>query len=139
MKSLRKTITVKEGVGVNLLFTPHLFSFKGKSGVTFEYDPKSEREVLEAYADIIYCAGLNAWVLDGKGSEDEAPFTRGDIHEWVAMCPKDFAKIIPFAVEAITGKPMAAAKAEVAPDDGKKKVSGLIGWVLRRFSSGVAE
>lgn len=127
MRTLRKTIELKEGVRVALLFTPHLFSFKGYKGVNFDVDTKDTRELMECYADMFYCAYLNAWVLDGNGSEDDAPLTRGDFHEFMMLQPREFGKTINFAVECLTGKKVTEAAKDIQPEGGKKKAFRLIG------------
>lgn len=103
MRSLRYTIELVNGVKAEMLFTPHLYSFKGTSGISFEADTTSEREVFELYADVMYCAALNAWVLDGRNEED-APFRRSDFHEWMAAEPRAYGKALNFALVALTGK-----------------------------------
>lgn len=136
MRSLRKRIELKDGVEVETLFTPHLFSFKGFAGTTFEVDPERPVSSAEVFADIAYCAALNAWVLDGKGTQEEFPYTRGDFHEWMAAEPREFGRMVSFATEALTGKTVAeAAKAEEpAAEEGKKKHLTLIGRRSKRSS-----
>lgn len=118
------------------LFTPHLFSFKHFAGTTFEVDPERPVSSAEVFADIAYCAALNAWVLDGKGTQEEFPYTRGDFHEWMAAEPREFGRMVSFATEALTGKTVAeAAKAEEpAAEEGKKKHLTLIGRRSKRSS-----
>ena len=141
MRSLRRQIELKEGVMVETLITPHLFSFKEEKGLSLEADAANIQTVLEAYADIYYLAAINAWVLDGKGTSEDFPYTRGDFHEYMMAAPKAFAKDVDFAVQALTGKTskqLAEEKtaAEPKPDaePGKKKVLHWIGRLLRRSS-----
>ena len=126
---------------VETLITPHLFSFKEEKGLSLEADAANIQTVLEAYADIYYLAAINAWVLDGKGTSEDFPYTRGDFHEYMMATPKAFAKDVDFAVQALTGKTskqLAEEKtaAEPKPDaePGKKKVLHWIGRLLRRSS-----
>ena len=129
MTPLRRKITLKEGVEVDLLFTPHLYSFKGTSGVDFKADNSvnGNLDALELYADIAYCAALNAWVLDGHGTADEFVHTRGDFHEWMMQRPKEFLQTMDFALMALTGKSLKDFEKEDAgnadSDSDKKKVS----------------
>lgn len=125
-----------------MLFTPHLYSFKGHQGATFAGTSEGDMAVYEAYADVMYCAALNEWVLDGKGTEDDAPFRRGDFHEWMVAEPKEFGKAMNFAFEALTGKRLrdelsSACKGpkngESEAEGSKKKLSNWIGRRLRRF------
>ena len=111
MRSLRRTIQISDGVNVNLLFTPHLFTFEGVQGASFERnhaDDESEAQrsavVFELYADIMFAAAMNAWVLDGCGSVEDAPFKRGDFHAFMTADPENFGKALNFALEALTGK-----------------------------------
>ncbi len=148
MRPLRYTINLGDGVKAEMLFTPHLYSFKGTAGVTFEADARSLREVYEVYADIMFCAALNAWVLDGNGSVEDFPHKRGDFHAFMTAYPKDFGKALDFALKALTGKSLhdfiqSASEASQSakesktednqPEESKKKLrSRLIGWLSKR-------
>jgi hypothetical protein len=137
MRNLRRTIQLKGGVKVDTLFTPHLFSFKEEKGLTLQIT-EDIGSVLEAYADIYYLAALNAWVLDGHGSVDDFPHTRGDFHAYMMAQPVQFAKDVDFAVQALTGKSLKEMKTEEKPAEtpveSKKKRCGWIGRLLRRSS-----
>lgn len=105
MRSARYTIEFGDGVKVPMLFTPHLYSFKGTQGVTFEVgDKENTPEVVALYADVMFCAALNAYVLDGYGSVEDFPHKRGDFHEFMVVNPQSFGKALNFAIEALTGK-----------------------------------
>ena len=152
MRSLRRTIEISDGVNVNLLFTPHLFTFEGVQGASFERDQNEDADdkknsvaVFELYADIMFAAALNAWVLDGCGSVEDAPFKRGDFHAFMTADPKTFGKTLNFAVEALTGKSVQsmlkdAAEAkqsakESKPDDKpteEVKKKPFFGWITRK-------
>jgi hypothetical protein len=141
MRSLRRQIELKEGVKVETLFTPHLFSFKDEKGLSLETDTANIQTVMEAYADIYYLAAINAWVLDGRGSSEDFPYTRGDFHEYMMAEPHAFAKDVDFAVMALTGKTTKQLVADKMASDskpeaepGKKKVSRWIGRLLKRSS-----
>lgn len=125
---------------MNLLFTPHLYSYKERTGVTLEYSGKDNLALLGVYADLMYLAALNAWELDGHGTVETFPHTRGDFHEWSAADPTAFADTMEFTVEALTGKPLKvyAEEKEKEKEDGKKKRSGWITRWWRRSSSGAA-
>jgi hypothetical protein len=79
MISVRTKVDIRQGV--ELLFTPRLYSFKGLQGVTLEGNTDDLAQVYALYADILFCAALNAWTLEGNNIED-APFKRIDFHEW---------------------------------------------------------
>lgn len=152
MHSLRRTIQISDGVNVNLLFTPHLFTFEGVQGASFERDHADDESearrsavVFELYADIMFAAALNAWVLDGCGTVEDAPFKRGDFHAFMTADPENFGKALNFALEALTGKTVQQlvkdavqtkpdakdAKSEDQPtQERKKKV--LFGWIMRK-------
>jgi len=151
MRSLRRTVEISDGVNVNLLFTPHLFTFEGVQGASFERDTvegdekKTSVAVFELYADIIFAAALNAWVLDGCGSIEDAPFKRGDFHAFMTAEPKSFGKTLNFAVEALTGKSVqsmlkdaveAKQTAKDAKPDGSAaeevKKKRFFGWITRK-------
>lgn len=138
MDKLRHTIEVKEGVKVEVLFTPRLYKYKGTQGVTFEADKNSVADMFGLYADILFCAALNAWTLKGK-DEADAPFEREDFHIFQALYPKEFAAILDVAIKALTGKTLADHASTIGDaQEGcvvkKKKISGLITRLLRLFS-----
>ena len=128
MRTLRRKIQLKDGVEVDTLFTPHLFSYKDEKGLALETDTASFNSVLEAYADIYFLAAINAWELDGKGTADNFPHTRGDFHEYAAANPREFAKD---AAEGGSQEEESAAAEQAAPA-GKKKAFAWIGRLLRR-------
>ena len=142
MRTLRKIFEIKDGVKVDALFTPHLYSFKGTQGIDFIARDDSVLASLELYADVIFCACLNAWVLDGHGEPEDFPHKRGDFHEWMAASPEDFGKAVNFAVEALTGKTLKELTADVekqTPEQreaGKKKVQR---WIGRRSKPSLSE
>ena len=126
---------------MDLLLTPHLYSFKDQFGIDFATDLKNTREVMDNYADVCFLGAVNAWVLDGKGTAEDFPLTRGDFHAWAAQDSAEFGKFVSFAVCALTGKTTAElAKGkkpeagEDAPEDGKKKRWRWIGRLLKRSS-----
>lgn len=130
MRRLRNTVELKEGVKVDMLFTPHLYSYKGTSGVTFDVRDDSVVAILESYADVMYCAALNAWELDGHGTADTFPHKRGDFHEWMAADAKGFGDAVNFAVAALTGKTAKELNEQKPDDNGKKK---LFTWIGRKL------
>ena len=143
MRNLRRTIELKDGVKVETLFTPHLFSFKDEKGLSLEVTTDDPLQIMEAYADVFFLAAINAWVLDGHGDVDSFPYTRGDFHEYMMSDPRSFGKDVDFAVQALTGKRVKELTSEQeesrqsggnAAPEGKKKASRWIGRLLRRFS-----
>ena len=143
MRNLRYEIELKDGVKVKMLFTPHLYSFNGIGGVDFsKKDELNEREVLEMYADLMYYAALNSWVLDDSGNVEDFAYTRGDFHSWMFCEPKAFGKALSFALDALTGKKLRDIVNEQkqkqqskVPETGKKKIHfTLIGRLRKLFS-----
>ena len=142
MRSLRRKIQLKEGAEVQTLFTPHLFSFKDEFGLDLEVPADNPVRIMEAYADVYFLAAVNAWVLDGHGTSEDFPFTRGDFHEYMMANPRAFGKDVDFAVEALTGKRLKdlSAEQEKAPEnagngpESKKKAFRWIGRRSRRSS-----
>ncbi len=132
MRTLRRKIELKDGVTVETLFTPHLFSFKDEFGLTLEAEGDNVMQAMEVYADILFLAALNAWLLDGHGGPETFPWTRGDFHEYMAMDARRFAGDVAFAIEALTGKKPSELSKEgenktVPSDKNKKKVLPRIG------------
>ena len=143
-----------EGWKVDLLFTPHLYSYRGTAGATLALPadelPEDEkvRETMSLYCDVFYLAALNAWELDGH--EGDFPRTRGDFHAWATAHPRAFGKAMAQCVEALTGKPLSAAQTHAkgegegdtlpdaisASDVKKKPISAKNGRRWRLFSSG---
>jgi hypothetical protein len=103
MIAVRTTIEIRQGVKVELLFTPRLYAFKGHKGMTLKGDTQDLAQVYALYADLLFCAALNAWTLEGNDIED-AQFKRIDFHEWSATNPQAFGKAISFALKALSGK-----------------------------------
>jgi hypothetical protein len=132
-------VEIKQGVEVEVLFTPRLYSFKGKEGIDFSADKTDAGAVFALYADIIYCAALNLWTLQGN-AEENFPYHRADFHEFSMANPTEFGKAVNFALEALTGKGLkdfaaegekVAEKGENQPKEVKKKKHSL--WTMLRL------
>ena len=105
MVPVRRTVEISEGVKVELLFTPRLSMYQETVAALPELSSDAGvLQVMERYADIMYFAALNAWELDGHGTVEDFPHTRGDFHGWMQADPKGFTEGVKFAVSAITGK-----------------------------------
>ena len=151
MRQVRTHVELRQGERVELLFTPRLYMFKGEQGATLDNDTQDLMQVYALYADLMFCAALNLWTLEGKDKED-APFRRADFHEFSSANPKAFGKALNFALEALTGKSMGAyiteskkaletgRKSAKEQGKGKKKDSALpIIERLKRFLSEVVD
>lgn len=112
-------IEIKEGEKVAMLFSPRLYSFRGKEGVTLVADGADAVSVYGLYADMMYCAALNHWTLTHDGDE-EFPFHRIDFHAFSASNRKSFEKAMIFAMETLSGKSVR----ELIEDAKKGKESG---------------
>ena len=129
------------GVKVAMLFTPRLYEFRGREGVTFEHLPDSQASVHALYADVMYCAALNHWTLT-HGGEEEFPHHRIDFHEYSVSNPQEFAKALVFAAEKLSGKSIRelTERTQNAPEKAtgeevkKKSLRGWITRLLRRSS-----
>lgn len=135
MVPIRRTIELSEGVTAELLFTPHLFSYKGRGGITFEADTEDARQMAEYFADLLYCAALNAWEIDGGHDIEEAPFRRGDFHGLIIGNPKEMREAIDFALRALTGKSARElTEDQVAKEGGKEVKKKLLSHLTGRAS-----
>ena len=137
MRQVRTEIEIKQGVKVGVLFTPRLYMFKGRSGIDFIADSEEAGAMYALYADIMYCAALNLWTLEGKREED-VPFTRADFHEWMVVEPKAFGKALSFAFAAMTGKELKEfiseqEKAQESPGNEQNEVKKRLFRFLRRY------
>lgn len=112
MVPVRKTLTIKDGVAVDLLVTPHLAVYEEAAGIPPLPDNATNAQVWERYADLMYLAAINAWELDGHGTMEDFPHTRGDFHALMQSDPKGFAKAVAFFVCALTGKTTKEMEAE---------------------------
>ena len=121
MIQVRKTVEIGEGVKVDLLFTPRLSMYQETVAPLPELkEDAGMMAVMERYADIMYFAALNAWELDGHGTVEDFPHTRGDFHGWMQADPKGFMKGVEFAASAITGKTVK----ELASEAAKRRENG---------------
>ena len=66
MRQVRAEIEIRQGVKVGMLFTPRLYMFNGEQGVVLKADTTDMSEMLALYADLMFCADLNLWSLQGN-------------------------------------------------------------------------
>lgn len=131
-------IEIREGVAVNILITPRLFTYKGREGVTLEADGESIPAVMALYADVLFCGALNWWELSGKDADD-FEYKRIDFHAWAAEHQEEFGRIVAKAIKLLSGKSLAELAAIEKEKESKKKFRfGSITTALRRFWSGIA-
>lgn len=84
---------------VNLLFSPSIFTIAQDHKLDITRSGSTAFEVMAAYADILYCAACNYWVIDGNEMAD-APFTRVDFHTFHANNPQEFIRVSELAITA---------------------------------------
>lgn len=117
-----------------MLFTPRLFAMAAEKGIKLSLDSANVMLTLTAYADMCYCAAINAWTLDNDA--EDFPLKRADFHEWSSSDQLEFAKTMRMAAEAITGKTMEelvlSKTAEAGKDVKKKNLLRLIIARLKR-------
>ena len=147
MRTVRASVELRQGEKVGMLFTPRLYTFKGEQGVDFMAD-NTLQGIYSLYADVMYCAALNLWTLEGNDKED-APFRRADFHAFSAENPRAFGKAMNTALEALTGKSLndfikeaekgagTGEKQSNVTEEVKKKKSR--GWITRLFRSSWSE
>ena len=99
-----------------MLFTPRLYLYKGREGVTFEYERGNEISLHSFYADIMYAAALNHWDLTHTADE-ECDYKRIEFHQYAVSNPKEFGKALLFAIQALSGKNLK----EIASEAGKSQ------------------
>jgi len=121
----RYTITPREGVKTELLFTLSLFAIAKRRGVALAVEDFGDTtQRMDFFIKLIWCAAHNAW--EYRRMEDpslgDLDLSILDVAEWAGDHPKDFAAIIRGASEAISGKELPEGDAaEKALSDEKKK------------------
>lgn len=96
-------IELRRGVKVAMLFTPRLYLYKGREGVTFEFETGNELSLHSFYCDIMYAAALNHWDLTHP-ADDECDYKRIEFHQYAVSYPREFGKALLFALQALSGK-----------------------------------
>jgi|GEM_PF-2835784 len=118
MVPVRYKLTLSDGVTADLLFTPHLAVYEKATGIQSSIDKDADSlAVMYRYADLMYLAAINAWELDGRGTLEDFPHTRGDFHALMQADAKGFTKAVKFCVCALTGK----TEEELAEDEEKRR------------------
>ena len=119
MQQTRTSIELKEGVAVEILVTPALYSVAKRRGIDLVADINAG-DWQSSYVKMLYCAAISAWEVAAVDdpSRGEFPYTFADIHEWAWADTARLAKTIGFMYEALTGKPL---KDAVGSKEGVKK------------------
>ena len=101
-----------------MLFTPRLYLYKGREGVTFEFEKGNELSLHSFYCDIMYAAALNHWDLTHPADE-ECDYNRIEFHQYAVSNPREFGKALLFAMQTLSGKNLK----EIAEDARKSQES----------------
>ena len=124
MVPVRKTVEIAEGVRVDLLVTPHMAVYEADAGIKPISADAGVQEVMYRYADLMYLAAINAWELDGHGTEEDFPHKRGDFHAFMQADRKGFAQTVTFLVSALTGKTVKEMEADEKARKEKEAADG---------------
>lgn len=132
-------IELREGVKVAMLFTPRLYLYKGREGVTFEFESGNDISLHSFYCDIMYAAALNHWDLT-HSADAECDYKRIEFHQYAASHPREFGKALLFAMQTLSGKSLKeiaedARKSQESQGEEEVKKKSLRGWItslLRR-------
>lgn len=123
MMRCRHVIELKEGVEVELLFTPSMYAVARRRGLRIEVeDPSDSAAVMMAYTQLMYVAALNAHevrLYDEPGL-GEFPYRLIDFVEWSASNQEEFMETMDIALQCVIGKGLKELKDE-KPEPSKKK------------------
>ena len=104
MERTRTSIELKDGVTVEILVTPALYSVAKRRGIDLVADVNAG-DVYGSYVKMLYCAAISAWdvaaVDDPK--RGEFPYKFSDIYEWAWADTERLARMVSFIYEALTG------------------------------------
>lgn len=120
----RHQIELKEGVTVEMLFTPSMYERGRERGikVTIE-DSSNTLQVTEAYTKLMYLGAINAWEAErfDNPAKGNFPYRYIDFVGWSGDHPKEFSILINEMFQCITGKTVEDALAESRDGDPVKK------------------
>ena len=118
----RTTIELKDGVKVELLFTPSMYAVARRRGMKIEADASDAAAVMKAYTELMYIAALNAHEVMrfDDPSLGEFPHRLIDFVEWSAVRQEEFVSALDVAVQNVLGKSLDELKQE-KPDEPSKK------------------
>ena len=118
----RTTIELKDGVKVELLFTPSMYAIARRRGMKIEADASDAAAVMKAYTELMYIAALNAHEVMrfDDPSLGEFPHRLIDFVEWSAVRQEEFVSALDVAVQNVLGKSLDELKQE-KPDEPSKK------------------
>lgn len=122
MERTRTSIELKDGVAVEILVTPALYSVAKRRGIDLVADINAG-DWQGSYIKMLYCAAISAWevaaVDDPK--RGEFPYKFSDIYEWAWADTERLGRIVAFIYEALTGKRFEDIAAESVKKNGSRK------------------
>ena len=112
MERVRYTIELREGVTVELLVTPALYSVAKKRGIDLVADLNAG-DWTTSYIKTIYCAAILAWEVAAVDNPKlgDFPHKYGDFHEWAWADSERFTGVVKKVFQALTGKTLEEATA----------------------------
>ena len=115
MERTRTSIELKDGVRVEILVTPALYSVAKRRGIDLVADVNAG-DVYGSYVKMLYCAALSAWEVAAVDdpARGDFPYKFADIYEWAWADTERLARIVAFIYEALTGKRFE----DIAKEDG---------------------
>lgn len=122
MTSPRTSIELKEGVRVELLFTPSMYAVARRRGMRIEADASDPAAVMRAYTELMYLAALNAHEVMrfDDPALGEFPYRLIDFVEWSALRQDEFTSALDVAVQNVLGKSLDELKREKPAEPLKK-------------------
>lgn len=124
MMGCRHMVELKEGVKVELLFTPSMYAVARRRGLRIEIgDPSDSAAVMMAYTELMYVAALNAHevkIYDDPGL-GEFPYRLIDFVEWSAVRQDEFTETLDVALRCIIGRGLKELEKETPKESVKKK------------------
>lgn len=123
MRQIRTKIELKEGVRVELLFTPSMYAVARRRGMHIEAEADDVSQVMMAFTQLIYLAALNAHEVLKFDSPGLGNFRYSlmDFVEWSAASPDEFRRVLDIALQCIIGKSIAELEKEPVPEKDVKK------------------
>lgn len=118
----RITIELKDGVRVELLFTPSMYAVARSRGMRIEADASDSAAVMRAYTQLMYLAALNAHEVMrfDDPALGEFPYRLIDFVEWSAVRQEEFVSALDVAVQNVLGKSLDELKQEKPAEPSKK-------------------
>ena len=105
MQQTRTSIELKDGVAVEILVTPALYSVAKCRGIDLVSDVNAG-DVYGSYVKMLYVAAINAWEVAAVDDPKMGafPYTFADFHAWAWADTERLAHMVAFMYEALTGK-----------------------------------